>query len=199
MPAAVLWDMDGTILDSEDDWEAITKKIVLSHGGEWTEEDAAFIQGANSDDHGGRMVDAIERGTGSRPDPAEVFAELAERMKADVYAESALMPGAHEMLVAFREAGIPQALVTASPKDIVDVALRSLGETYFNAVVTGSEDVPGKPDPAPYLLGAKRLAADPVECLAFEDSNAGLAAARGSGAHVVDVNETAVADLAELL
>lgn len=199
MPAAVLWDMDGTVVDSEDEWDAITEKIVLESGGEWNDDDAAFIRGANSDDHGGRMADAVGRGTGQRPDPVDLFAELGERMKTDVYANSVLLPGAHELLVAFREAGVPQAMVTATPKDIVDVALESLGETYFNAVITGSEDIPGKPDPAPYLLGAKRLAADPTKCLAFEDSVAGLAAARASGAHVVDVNEIPLANLAKLL
>lgn len=199
LPAAVLWDMDGTIVDSESEWGEITGVIVRDAGGVWTDDDDAFIRGANTEDHGGRMADAIEIGTGERPDATELFAELGERMKAEVYAKAVLMPGAHELLVAFREAGIPQAMVTATPKDIVDVALGSLSETYFNAVVTGSEDVPGKPDPRPYLLGAQRLAANPHECVAFEDSVAGLAAARASGAHVVDVNKHNLSDLAALL
>lgn len=199
LPAAVLWDMDGTIVDSEDEWAEITRQIVLAKGGEWNDDDDAFIRGANSLNHGGRMADAVERGTGSRPDPNALFIELGERMKTDVYGQATLIPGAHELLLAFREAGVAQAMVTATPKDIVDVALEALGENYFNAVVTGSEDVPGKPDPAPYLLGAKRLAAEPAECLAFEDSGTGLAAARASGAHVVDVNECRLADLAKFL
>ncbi|MDP9805927.1 HAD superfamily hydrolase (TIGR01509 family) [Trueperella bonasi] len=199
LPAAVLWDMDGTIVDSEEEWAEITRQIVLAKGGEWNDDDDAFIRGANTQDHGGRMADAVERAVGTRPDPSQLFRELGERMKTDVYGAATLIEGARELLLAFREAGIAQAMVTATPKDIVDVALEALGENYFNAVVTGSEDVPGKPDPGPYLLGAKRLAAEPTECLAFEDSRAGLAAARASGAHVVDVNEYRLADLAKLL
>ena len=184
-PAAVLWDMDGTIIDSESEWARFTRQMVLEAGGVWTDDDEAYIFGANSADHG--------------RDAQAMFDELGALMTAEVYAKAVLLPGARELLVAFRDAGIPQAMVTATPKDVVDVALEALGEAYFNAVVTGSEDIPGKPDPAPYLLGAQRLAADPGECLAFEDSVAGLAAARASGAHVVDVNEVKVAELATLL
>lgn len=198
-PAAVLWDMDGTIIDSESEWARFTRQMVLEGGGVWTDDDEAYILGANSADHGARMAQAIERGGGDHRDAQAMFDELGALMTAEVYAKAVLLPGARELLVAFRDAGIPQAMVTATPKDVVDVALEALGEAYFNAVVTGSEDIPGKPDPAPYLLGAQRLAADPGECLAFEDSVAGLAAARASGAHVVDVNEKKVAELATLL
>lgn len=198
-PAAVLWDMDGTIIDSESEWARFTRQMVLEAGGVWTGDDEAYILGANSADHGARMAQAIERGGGDHRDAQAMFDELGALMTAEVYAKAVLLPGARELLVAFRDAGIPQAMVTATPKDVVDVALEALGEAYFNAVVTGSEDIPGKPDPAPYLLGAQRLAADPGECLAFEDSVAGLAAARASGAHVVDVNEGKVAELATLL
>ncbi|VEI12858.1 HAD family hydrolase [Trueperella bialowiezensis] len=198
-PAAVLWDMDGTIMDSEAEWVEMTAEVVLAVGGVWDDDDSVYIAGANSHNHSMRMADAVERGTGTRPDPHQIFAVLSERLKNEVYSCAQLLPGAHELLTAFRMAGIPQALVTATEKELVDVALGALDDTYFNAVVTGTDDVPGKPDPAPYLLGAQRLAADPERCLAFEDSKTGLAAARASGAHVVNVNETPLVKLAAFL
>lgn len=196
LPAAVLWDMDGTIVDTEWAWGELSEDVVKPAGGVWGSEDTEFILGASTLDHANRLADAVERGGKPRPEPMEIFGELTELMAERAYPFVELLPGVRELLVAFREAGIAQALVTATPKDLVDIALESLGETYFNTVVTGSDDVPGKPDPGPYLLGARRLGVEAADCLVFEDSRAGLAAARASGADVVDVNDTPPAEFA---
>ncbi|MDO5024939.1 MAG: HAD family hydrolase [Trueperella sp.] len=197
-PAAVLWDMDGTIVDTEADWVNNSRKVVEAHGGYWDDADGNYIFGACTADHAQRLADAVARGTGPRLAPMRLFDLLHQEMRT-AYQDAELLPGAAEMLTAFLEAGIPQALVTATEMDLVIPALQNFPQEYFAAVVSGSEKIPGKPSPEPYLLGAQRLQADIRDCLVFEDSAAGLAAARASGAVTIDVNEIKVADLAKLL
>lgn len=198
-PAGVLWDMDGTIIDSEADWVRFSGVVVERHGGTWTDEDGVFIFGASTQDHANRLVEAVLRGAGSSPEPMELFAELKYLMRTEAYAEPELLPGAHEVLAAMSEAGIAQSLVTATPRDLVEPILANLPQKYFDATVCGDDGVPGKPDPAPYNLGAKRLGLAAGECIAFEDSRTGLAAARASGATTFDVAEFPIARLAQLL
>ncbi|WP_300047550.1 HAD family phosphatase [Trueperella sp.] len=199
LPAAVLWDMDGTIVDTESAWGELSETVIREAGGIWESEDTEFILGASTADHANRLADAVARAGLERPESMEIFGELTRLMATRAYPFVRLLPGVRELLWAFRDAGVPQALVTATPKDLVDIALESLGEMYFNAVVTGSDEVPGKPAPDPYLLGAKRLGVNAEDALIFEDSRAGLEAARASGAVVVDVNHTAPAMLARRL
>lgn len=198
-PAGALWDMDGTIIDSEEDWIRFSGVVVERHGGSWTTEDGEFIFGASTQDHANRLVEAVRRGSPSSPEPMELFGELKDLMRTEAYAEPELLPGAHQVLAAFREAGIAQSLVTATPRDLVEPILANLPQQYFDATVCGDDGVPGKPDPAPYLLGAKRLGRAPETCIAFEDSRTGLASARGSGARTYDVGEYRVIQMAQLL
>ncbi|WP_081689967.1 HAD family hydrolase [Actinotignum schaalii] len=195
-PAAVLWDMDGTLVDSEEEWARVSGNVVRSHGGIWTDEDVLAIRGADTIAHGRRMMAAVRRG-GGEVDPWKMFAEVLRAM-ADHMADAELIDGAAELLDAFSAAGIPQALVTATPGRPVEIFLAGPG-SRLEAAVTGDDDVPGKPNPAPYLLGAQRLGVPIESCLAFEDSGPGLAAARSAGAFTVDVGEFPLAELAALL
>ncbi|QOQ38363.1 HAD family hydrolase [Trueperella pecoris] len=198
-PEAVLWDMDGTIVDTGEQWGALSEKVVREAGGLWSKEDTAFVVGTSSSAHAQRVADAVARGGGERPEPEEIFAELLQEMATIVYPRVELLAGAEELLRAFRDAGIAQVLVTATPANLVEIARGSLGQMYVNALVTGSDHVAPKPDPAPYLLGARRVASDIRRCLVFEDSRAGLAAARASGATTVDVTSMPLSALAERL
>jgi HAD superfamily hydrolase (TIGR01509 family) len=112
----------------------------------------------------------------------EVFAErIAEGVTP--------MPGAIRLLDGLRAAGMPAALVSASPRQIVDVVLRTIGAERF-ALVVAAEDTPrAKPLPDPYLKAAANLGVDPAECVAVEDSPTGLAAAHASGCRVVSVSD----------
>lgn len=193
-PEAVLWDLDGTIIDTEAAWATETEKLVLAHGGVWTPQDEEFINGCNTEDHVARMAAGIAAGGGEHPEPMSLFDELCDQLRRHVYPDPPFLDGSRKVLDLVAEAGIPQALVTATPAPLVEAFLPRVSGV-FDAIVTGSEEIPGKPDPAPYLLAASRLGVPADRCLAFEDSVHGNRAARGSGAFTVNVTETPLADL----
>lgn len=198
-PAGILWDMDGTIIDSEPEWLSASIDVVNDAGGVWLEEDEDNILGVSSADHAKALADAVKRGTGQDSDAWELFDKVVDALERHMREGFTLIPGALDLLGAFQEADIPQALVTASPRILVDALFDGIESHPLQAAVTGSDEIPGKPDPAPYLLGAERLGVPITSCLAFEDSQTGLAAARGAGAHTIAVTEKPLAQLVEHL
>lgn len=198
-PAAVLWDMDGTIIDSEPEWLAASIEVVEAAGGVWLDEDEDAILGVSSIDHAKALNRAVKRGTRQDSDHWELFNQVVDAIERHMREGFTLIPGATDLLQAFQEAGIPQALVTASPRVLVDALFDGIDGHPLQEAVTGSDDIPGKPDPAPYLLGAEKLGVPIDRCLAFEDSQTGLAAARGAGAHTIAVTQTPLADIAKHL
>lgn len=198
-PAAVLWDMDGTIIDSEPEWLAASIEVVEAAGGVWLDEDEDAILGVSSIDHAKALNRAVKRGTRQDSDHWELFNQVVDAIERHMREGFTLIPGAADLLQAFQEAGIPQALVTASPRVLVDALFDGIDRHPLQEAVTGSDDIPGKPDPAPYLLGAEKLGVPINRCLAFEDSQTGLAAARGAGAHTIAVTQTPLADIAKHL
>lgn len=194
-PSAVLWDMDGTIIDSEPEWLSASIEVVEGAGGIWLDEDEDAILGVSSIDHAKVLNRAVKRGTGEDSDHWELFNQVVDAIERHMREGFTLIPGAIELLKAFQEAGIPQALVTASPRVLVDALFDGIDGHPLQEAVTGSDDIPGKPDPAPYLLGAEKLGVAIDRCLAFEDSQTGLAAARGAGAHTIAVTQTPLADI----
>lgn len=197
-PAAILWDMDGTLVDSEGEWARTTSEVVARHGGTWLAQDVEFALGSSQEAHADRMADALAR-DGITADPATLFAEVVDTLAAHFSDGLEFMPGARELLEGFREAGIDQVLVSASPQRLVNSFVAMCPEGTFAATVTGDDQVPSKPDPAPYLMGAKKVGADPSRCLAFEDSPHGIQSATICGATTVDVNRLSLRELAELL
>lgn len=198
-PAGVLWDMDGTIIDTEPEWLAASINVVEQGGGEWLDEDEEAILGASAIDHAKVLSHAITRTTGKEADHWELFGNVVRDVESHMRQGFTLMPGAMELLRAFQEAGIPQALVTASPRVLVEALFDGIDGHPLAQAVTGDDEIPGKPDPAPYLLGAERLGVRIEKCLAFEDSKPGLAAARGAGAHTVPVTERPLTEFAKFL
>ncbi len=189
LPAAVLWDMDGTLIDTEPYWIATEQQLVESFGGTWSQEHAHSLVG------NALLVSAeyIRRTT-----PVDLPAlEIVHRLQAGVMArlrdEVPWRPGALDLLTALGEAGVDCALVTMSWRLMVDTVVELLPAGTFAAVVTGDEVTRGKPDPQPYLLAAEALGHSPRDCVAIEDSPTGAASASTSGArtivvpHVVDV------------
>lgn len=188
-PRAVLWDMDGTIVDTEPYWIAAEFDIVESHGGTWSDEHARALVGSDLLDSGRymRLHGGVDR------EPAEIVEMLLDRVVAGIRREVPWRPGARELLSDLRAVPVPTALVTMSWRRFAREVVNALPDGSFDAVVVGDDVERGKPHPEPYLLAADRLGVDPVECLAIEDSPTGVASALAAGCtvlavpHVVDV------------
>ncbi len=182
-PAAVLWDMDGTIVDTEPYWFAAEFEIVEMHGGQWSHEHARALVGSDLLDSGAYM----RKHGGVDREPAEIVEMLLDRVVAQLRVEVPWRPGARELLAAVNEAGIPTALVTMSWKRFADQVVECLPSGSFQVSVTGDEVARGKPHPEPYLLAAERLGVDPRDCVAIEDSPTGVRSALAAGCRVLGV------------
>ena len=183
LPAAVLWDMDGTLVDTEPSWIAAEYALVADHGGTWSDEHAHALVGNPL------LVSAEYIRRHGRVDlPAEVVVEqLLDAVVADVRRRVPWRPGARELLGALQDAGVPCALVTMSYARLADAVLAPLPDGAFATVVTGDEVRHGKPHPEPYLTAARRLGVAPPGCVAIEDSLTGVASAEAAGCAVVAV------------
>jgi len=179
---AVLFDMDGTLVDTEPDWIAGERALVEAHGGSWTDELGAAQVGNPL------LVSAESLRRAGVDLPLEEIVEiLLDGVVASVRRGVRWQPGARRLLADLTAAGVPCALVTMSYRRLAEVVLAGLPEGTFAAVVTGDEVVHGKPHPEPYLEAARRLGVDPTRCAAVEDSPAGLASATAAGCAVVGV------------
>lgn len=183
LPAAVLWDMDGTIVDTEPYWIEAEYAVAERWGGTWSDEHALalvgndlLVSGAYIREHAG-----IDR------TPRQIVDELLDGVVARVRVEVPWRPGARELLAETAAAGVPRALVTMSWRRFVDPVLDALPEGSFDTVVTGDMVDDGKPHPEAYLLAARALGVDPVDCVAIEDSATGAASAAAAGCTVVVV------------
>ncbi len=176
-PDAVLFDMDGTLLDTEPMWAAAAGALVRAHGGVWRAEDDAEVLGWSVPALCARMV---ARGVALGPD--EVAHALHASVRAALRRGLPWRPGARALLVALHRVGIPSALVTATHGPLVREILAQAPDAVFAAVVAGDGPVRDKPAPDAFLLAAELLRVDPQRCAAVEDSATGVRAALGSGA-----------------
>jgi HAD superfamily hydrolase (TIGR01509 family) len=191
LPAAVLWDLDGTIVDTEPLWFAAELRLAAAYGVRWSEEDHAALVGSDLLAAGAFIRDF----TGIPLAPEQIV----ERMVADVCdgLDRAVewRPGARELLAGLRTAGVACALVTMSYREIAERVVARLPERTFDVVVTGEEVRHGKPHPEPYLTAARRLGVAVRDCVVIEDSATGTASGAAAGAHVIAVpNVVAVPD-----
>jgi HAD superfamily hydrolase (TIGR01509 family) len=181
---AVLWDMDGTLVDSEPVWARVQIDLLTSLGATWTVEDSMRLVGSD-------LADAVQVWMGALPEGVISAEELADRMFGEVVRslkdDVVLRPGALELLQALRAAGVPCALVSASYRVMIDAVLSHLGPDLFDVVVAGDEVRNGKPHPEPYLTAAQELDVDPADCVVIEDSPGGTASGTAAGAFVVAV------------
>jgi HAD superfamily hydrolase (TIGR01509 family) len=183
LPAAVLWDMDGTLVDTEPYWVEVEQKLVESHGGVWTREDAMQLVG-NDLIESGRYL--REHGGVDLP-PEEIVEILLDGVVAHIERSVPWRPGARELLAALRAAEMPCALVTMSYERFVAPVLAELPKGSFDVVVTGDAVSRGKPHPEPYLHAARLLGVEPADCVAIEDSNTGARSAEAAGCLVLVV------------
>lgn len=183
---AVLWDMDGTLVDSEKLWDVSLAGLARELGGALPPAVRAAMVGSNM----AHTLDLMFATLGRRPAPAELdhaMAWLTDRTRELFNADLRWRPGAQAALRAVREAGIAAALVTSTHRDLTEVALRQIGIEYFDVTVCGDEVTRTKPHPEPYLCAAAQLGVDPVRCVAVEDSPTGTSAAVAAGCTVLVV------------
>lgn len=183
---AVLWDLDGTLIDSESYWRVSERRLVAEFDVAWTLEDEDALVGVDLWDGARYMV-----GRGVAMDPDAIVDRLTREVIAQLREHVPFRPGAAELLTALRAAGVPLALVTMSRRDLVELVLaaseQQLGVQPFAASVTGDEVARGKPFPDAYLQAIDALGARAEACVAFEDSIPGTAAARDAGIVTVGV------------
>ena len=192
LPAAVLWDMDGTLVDTEPYWIAAEHALVEEHGGVWTDEHAHQLVGNDL------LVSAeyIRAHSPIEMTPLEIVHELLASVVASVKEHVPWRPGARMLLESLVAQGVPCALVTMSWESLATAVVRNLPNGSFAAVVTGDVVQHGKPHPEPYLVAARLLGVDLGACVAIEDSPPGVASAVAAGIptiavpHHVDVPET---------
>ncbi len=182
-PAAVLWDMDGTLVDTEPYWIATEFALAEEYGGTWSHEDALRLVGNDLLESGRYIRDRMPLPLSAE----EVVERLLDGVVAAVQREVPWRPGARELLAALGDEGVPCALVTMSYERFTAPILATLPEGSFQAVVTGDQVSRGKPDPEPYLRAAELLGVDPADCVAIEDSNTGCRSAEAAGCTVLAV------------
>jgi HAD superfamily hydrolase (TIGR01509 family) len=187
LPSAVLWDMDGTLIDTEPFWFAAETELVGSFGGTWTHEQAISLVGSGLRD-GARVL----QDHGVRMGVDEIVAWQTDFVTERLVGPLPWRPGALELLAAVRDAGVPTALVTMSVRRMAEAVAAALPVGGFDAIVAGDDVDRPKPDPEAYLRAAELLGVDIRSCVAIEDSPPGLAAAVASGAATIGVPHQAV-------
>jgi HAD superfamily hydrolase (TIGR01509 family) len=195
LPAAVLFDMDGTLIDSEGLWLDAEISVMGSLGASWTESDQSHCLGGPLERVAEYMIDR----SGSALPQEAVGLMLLDGMEQRLRdSPLAWRPGARELLVACREAGLPTALVSASWTRLIDAVsdkiAADIGMSPFDVVVAGDDVANSKPHPDPYLAAAAALGVDPADCLAVEDSPTGVRSAVAAGCRVVAVPHIAAVD-----
>jgi HAD superfamily hydrolase (TIGR01509 family) len=183
LPVAVLWDMDGTLVDTEPYWIAAEFALAEEYGGTWSTEQALNLVGRDLLDSGRYIREHMGIGL----EPSEIVERLLDSVVARIEEEVPWRPGARELLAELAGAGVPQALVTMSYRRFVAPVLDVLPDGAFDVVVTGDSVSHGKPHPEPYRKAARELRVEPADCLAIEDSNTGARSAETAGCLVLVV------------
>lgn len=186
LPKAVLWDMDGTLLDSEKMWDIAMVDLAADLGIAMTGELRESTLGNSMTDALTKVFDAAGIAPADRDHSAR-SAWLRARVTELFSQGIPWMPGAREALELIAGQGIPLALVTNTERDLTEQALDTIGRHRFAATVCGDEVPLGKPAPDPYLQAARLLDVEPTGCLAFEDSPTGTQAASAAGCAVIVV------------
>jgi HAD superfamily hydrolase (TIGR01509 family) len=183
LPAAVLWDMDGTLVDSEHYWLASEKALAEQHNATWTEQDGHDLIG-NSLYESSKIIKAK---IGSDMDPEEIVQHLTDAVVAQLSVSIAWRPGAQELLKELKRKKIKTALVTMSLHRMAEEVVNKIPFKAFDVIVGGDDVSRGKPFADPYLKAAELLGVRPEDCVAFEDSNTGLRSAEAAGTKAVGI------------
>ncbi|NDU76570.1 HAD-IA family hydrolase [Actinomadura sp. DSM 109109] len=182
-PEAVLFDMDGLLIDSERVWLEVESEVMAWLGGEWSPAHQERLVGGSLY----LAVDYMLELTGADAPREEVGRRMLDGMVERLSACVPMMPGAKDLLAEIRAAGVTAALVSSSHRRLIEPVLDAVGREHFALSVAGDEVSRTKPDPEPYLTAAVRLGADPARCVVLEDSPNGVAAAEAAGCVTVAV------------
>jgi HAD superfamily hydrolase (TIGR01509 family) len=185
VPDAVIFDMDGLLIDSERVWEAARERVARANGGTWQDDSQARMMGMSTPEWSAWMHDEL----GVRLDPGQIRDTVLAEIDA-IYREGVpLMRGAGGAVERIA-ARWPLAIASSSARSLVELVLELTGWAQGFGVVVSSEEVArGKPAPDVYLEAARRLGFEPGRCVAIEDSTAGLRAAHAAGMAVIAVPE----------
>jgi HAD superfamily hydrolase (TIGR01509 family) len=199
---AVIFDLDGLLIDSEQAWDEVRREYVIEQGGRWHEGAQRQIMGMSSLEWSRYFNEEL----GVDRAPEQISEQVAGRV-ADLYRERLpLLPGA-EQAVELLAARWPLGLASSSNRELIDLALGLAGiASCFKATVSSEEVARGKPAPDVYLEAARRLAVSPPSCAAIEDSHNGILSAAAAGMRVIAIpnrefppGEEALAAAAEVL
>jgi len=180
---SVLFDMDGLTINSEPEWLEAEREVTASFGYTWTKEDQAHCLGGPLH----KVGEYMSKVTNSS-EPGDYFhKKLVDLITEKITISASFMPGARELIRNLHIAGVPMALVSASPRALVDAALSHVKPIPFKATISSDDVLNTKPDPEGYLKAARMLDVDIRNSLILEDSATGVAAARASGARVIAV------------
>jgi HAD superfamily hydrolase (TIGR01509 family) len=183
MIEAVVFDMDGVIIDSEPVWQQVRVDLIGERGGVWTDRDGDDTRGRSSEVWSARISERL----GGSLTPAEVFEEVLERMAALYERELPLFPGAVEAIERIA-AGYTVAVASGSPNVLIDLVLDRSGLDGVAAAVGYGDEVPaGKPAPDIYLDVLARLGVGPTRAVGVEDSESGLMSVQSAGMHSIAV------------
>jgi len=182
-PAAILFDHDGTLVDTEPVWAAAKVALAAEFGGTWTEQDTLDCLGLSMQFTLDRLR---ERGVNL---PDEEINNLLVAKVHETLAQQPVefLPGIERFLAEVREAQIPAAVVTNATTSVARRTANAAPEGTFSVVIGNDETTHPKPDPQPYLLAAERLGVDPTQCVALEDSPSGVRSATAAGMRVIVV------------
>lgn len=181
-PSAILWDLDGTIVDTEPYWMSAEGELVEKYGGSWTHSDAMALVGSGL----WNTAQTMQR-HGVQLEEDAIVDALTDRVMQQISAAVPWRPGALELLEEIRHASIPTAMVTMSISRMAELVCSLIPFDCFDYVVSGEDVSQPKPHPEPYLVAANLLGVEAQECVAFEDSIAGVTSAAAAGVFTIGV------------
>lgn len=179
---AIFFDMDGLLVDTEPYWLETERELMAEFNVDWKTEDQLFCLGGPMSKVGKYMSDLAL----GRENPEWFVSQLIERI-ALKFSSISLMPGVGQLLEEVHKNSLPAALVSASPRRLVNAVLESIPNAPFSTTISADDVERGKPHPDPYLKAADFLGVDITRSLVIEDSPTGVTAARASGAWVIAV------------
>lgn len=183
MIEAVVFDLDGVIVDSEQVWDAAREALARERGGRWHEKAQQDMMGMSSVEWSRYMHDVI----GLKDPPEEISAEVVRRLEATYREELPLIDEAPEAVARLAERW-SLAVASSSNRPIIDLVLELGGlDRFFRATVSSEEVARGKPSPDVYLEAARRLGVDPTKTAAIEDSRNGILSAKAAGMRVIAI------------
>jgi HAD superfamily hydrolase (TIGR01509 family) len=183
MIAAVVFDLDGILIDSEHVWDEVRQQLAKERGGSWNDRASRDMMGMSSIEWSRYMRDVV----GLTEEPEEISAEVVRRLEERYRRELPLITGAEQAVERLAERW-PLALASSSNRELIDLVFEASGlGRHFEASVSSEEVARGKPAPDVFLEAARRLDVEPAQCAAVEDSENGILAARAAGMRTIAI------------